>query len=413
MMQKPGRAATEAAAAVVRPRTRAGANIAGASEHNRRVVMQGLRLNGAMSRAQIARGTGLVPQTVSNIMDDLEAEGLIVAAEPVRAGRGQPATPYSIARHGAFAFGMQIDVHRVRAVAVDLLGEIVAGTESALGPGGLEANLGTIIAAFQHVVAKSTQLVGTPIPRHIGLGLAMPAPTGVHAHSDDPWMVSLGNHHPIITALEQATGLPVSLHHDASAAAVAERLVGCARGLDDFVLLFVGYGLGAGLYVGGELQRGTNRLAGEIGLILVATAEGSFPLEDLTALSRLYQRLGLDPSEPDLLERLDHAARTDAPEVREWIRESARYLAWAVDLVECLFDPEGVVVAGQMPAAMMDALHAAILAEQDSAGTRRIAARPRPMRGSIGPFSVAVGAAADHIARAFDPSLSAMTKATA
>jgi len=407
MAQKSGQAAIEAP---VQPLTKAGANIAGASEHNRRVVMQGLRLNGAMSRAQISRSTGLVPQTVSNIIYDLEAEGLVVAAEPVRAGRGQPATPYSIARHGAFAFGMQIDVHRVRTVAVDLLGEIVAETECALGPGGLEANFGTILAAFHRVVTISTRLAGTTTRRHLGLGVAMPAPTGVHAQSDDPWMVSLGDDHPVIKALQQATGLLVSLHHDASAAAVAERLVGCAKGLDDFVLLFVGYGLGGGLYVGGELQRGTNRLAGEIGLISVPTPDGPVPLEELTALRRLYAQLGLDPSQTDLLDRLDHAAKTGAPEVRNWVRESARHLAWAVDLVECLVDPEGVVIAGQMPDALLDALHAAILTEQD-AWPRRAPLRPRPLRGSAGPFSVAVGAAADPIARAFDPSLSAMTKA--
>ncbi len=400
-------------AAIASPelRTKPGANIGGASVHNRRVVMQGLRLNGAMSRAQIARGTGLVPQTVSNIIEDLVAEGLVLGAEPVRSGRGQPATPYSIARHGAFAFGMQIDGHRVRAVAVDLLGDIVAGTEATLEPGGVEANLGTILAAFDQVASAPARLTGLPSPRLLGLGVAMPAPTGVHARSHDPWMASLGNDHPLPRALEQATRLPVSLHHDASAAAVAERLTGCARGLDSFVLLFVGDGLGAGLYVGGELQRGSNRLAGEIGLVAVPAPDGPVPLEDLTALSRLYARLGLRPNQPDLLDRLNLAVRSDVPEVRDWVAESAQHLAWAIDLVQCLIDPEGVVIAGQMPDPLMDALFATILREQDSSGRGRTPARPRPMRGSAGPFSVAAGAAADPIARAFDPSLWAMTKA--
>ena len=93
----------QAAIAAPALRTKAGTNIGGANEHNRRVVMQGLRVNGAMSRAQIARGTGLVPQTVSNIIEELEREGLVVASDPVKAGRGQPATPYSIAANGAFA----------------------------------------------------------------------------------------------------------------------------------------------------------------------------------------------------------------------------------------------------------------------------------------------------------------------
>jgi len=407
MVPKSGQAAIEPAA----PRTKAGANIGGANEHNRRVVMQGLRLHGALSRAQIARGTGLVPQTVSNIIEDLEAEGLVVAAEPVRSGRGQPATPYSIARHGAFAFGMQLGGHRVRAVAVDLLGEIVAGTESALAPGGVEANLGTIVAALDRVAAAPALLTGGVAPRRLGLGVAMPAPTGVHARSSDPWIAGHDGGRSLTQALERATGLAVSLHHDASAAAVAERLTGCAKGLESFVLLFVGYGLGAGIYMDGGLQRGSNRLAGEIGLVLVPTPGGPVALEDLTALSRLYGSLGLTPDQPDLAERLARAVGAGAPEVRDWTAASARHLAWAIDLVECLIDPEAVVIAGQMPDPLMDALFAAILSERDAGGLARAPSRPVPLRGSAAPFSVAAGAAADPIARAFDPSLSALMKA--
>jgi hypothetical protein len=64
-----------------------------------------------------------------------------------------------------------------------------------------------------------------------------------------------------------------------------------------------------------------------------------------------------------------------------------------------------------MPEALMDALVAAILIEQDRVRRSGMPIRRRPMRGSAAPFSVAAGAAAEPIARAFDPSLSAMMKA--
>ena len=314
--------------------TKPGTNIGGAGEHNRRVVMQGLRVNGTMSRAQIARGTGLVPQTVSNIIEDLEREGLVIAASPVKAGRGQPATPYSIAPDGAFAFGMQIDQHSARVVVVNLLGQIVAGTEASLGPGGLEANLGRVLSAFAQVSARLERHAGSS-PRILGLGLAMPAPTGVH-RQDDPWMVGLTGDHPMVKALERSTGLTVSLHHDASAAAVAERLTGAAKGLDNFVLIFVGYGLGAGIYTGGELYRGHHRMAGELGLVPVPLTDGVRALEDLTSLSALYAMLDLRPSQPDLADRLRRADETQAPELARWLAEAAAHLVWAIDLIECL-----------------------------------------------------------------------------
>ena len=78
-------------------RSRQGTNLGGASAHNRRVVLQALRLNGALSRADLARSTGLTGQTVSNIVGELETEGLVVADAPVRVARGQPAPPTATA----------------------------------------------------------------------------------------------------------------------------------------------------------------------------------------------------------------------------------------------------------------------------------------------------------------------------
>lgn len=386
-------------------RTKAGTNIGGAGEHNRRVVMHGLRVNGALTRAQIARGTGLVPQTVSNIIEELEREGLVLAADPVKGGRGQPATPYSLAPNGAFSYGLQLDQHRARAVAVDLIGRIVAMTETTLGPGGLEANLERVLGALARIAGDLARHAAQAQPRVLGLGLAMPAPTGVHAGRNDPWMTGLSAEHPLVRRLAQETGLAVSLHHDASAAAVAERLNGSAKGIDNFVLIFLGYGLGAGIYVNGEPCRGQHRLAGEIGQIMVPGADGARPLEQDAALIALIAALGLQPNQPDLFARIEAAIAAGRPEVDLWLDRAAALLAWAVDLVECLIDPECVILGGQMPAALVRRLMDRL------AGLRPAqSGRPALIEGSVNPYTVAAGAAADPIARAFDLSFSAMMK---
>lgn len=387
-------------------RSKAGTNIGGAGEHNRRVVMHGLRVNGALSRAQIARGTGLVPQTVSNIIEELEREGLVIAADPVKSGRGQPATPYSLAPNGAFAYGLQLDQHRARAVAVDLLGRVVAATETTLGPGGLEVNLAQVLGALAQVAGDLARNAGQAQPRVLGMGLAMPAPTGVHARHDDPWMTGLTDDHPLVRRLADETGLAVSLHHDASAAAVAERLNGRAKGIDNFVLLFLGYGLGAGLYVNGELYRGQHRLAGELGQILVPGPKGPQPLEQVVALIALIAKLGLEPNQPDLFAGIDAAIAAERPEIGHWLDEASHQLSWAVDLIGHLVDPECVILGGQMPVALLQLLMARL-------DRLRPDSRPVLIEGSVNPFSVAAGAAADPIARAFDPSFSAMMKVRA
>jgi predicted NBD/HSP70 family sugar kinase len=409
MSRKTGQAAKE----VEVQTTRAGTNIGGAGEHNRRVVLHGLRVNGALSRAQIARNTGLVPQTVSNIIEELERDGLVIAAEPVRAGRGRAATPYSLAPNGAFAYGMQLDQHRARVVAIDLLGRMVAATEATLGPGRLETNLAPIMAALSRVADDLARHAGQSAPRVLGLGLAMPAPTGVHAGHDDPWMVGLSDEHPLVRRLAGQTGLPVSLHHDASAAAVAERLSGSAKGIDNFALIFVSYGLGAGIYINGELYRGHHRLAGELGQIIVPRDGRPVPLERLTALVDLINRLGLRPNQPDLLLEMERAVEGEHPEVARWLSQAVEHLNWAIDLVDCLVDPERVIIGGQMPAVLLRRLIAAVLSARPVHAVDRGDRHLHIVAGSADPFFVATGAAAEPITRAFAPSFAAMLKPSA
>ena len=117
-------------------RGKSGTNQEGTSAHNRRVMIDALRLNGKLSRADLARASGLTKQAVSNIIDDLEQDGLVVSLAAVRKGRGQPSTPYRLVPEGAFAIGLQIDRHMTRVIAVNLLGTVLVRAEANLPPGG-------------------------------------------------------------------------------------------------------------------------------------------------------------------------------------------------------------------------------------------------------------------------------------
>ena len=120
----------------VRPiRAKSGTNQEGTSAHNRRVIIDALRVNGSLSRADLARATKLTKQTVSNIIEELEGDGLVVSLDAVRQGRGQPSTPYRLVAEGAFAIGLHIDRHLTRAVAVDLLGNVLVRAEASLSLG--------------------------------------------------------------------------------------------------------------------------------------------------------------------------------------------------------------------------------------------------------------------------------------
>ena len=114
----------------------AGTNLDGASAHNRRVIFDALRINGTLTRAALARATQLTPQTVSNIVDSLQADGLLIADAPRRQGRGQPARPYRILPEGACAIGVQLDRHQMLGVVVDLAGAPLMRRQRQLPVGG-------------------------------------------------------------------------------------------------------------------------------------------------------------------------------------------------------------------------------------------------------------------------------------
>src|SRR5258708_368992 len=102
----------------------AGTNLEHARSHNRRVGIETVRLHGPLSRAEIARLTGLTSQTVSNIADELQRGGMLRADAPRVGARGQPATPLSIDPDGAYSVGLQFDHHGLTAVLVDLAGQV-------------------------------------------------------------------------------------------------------------------------------------------------------------------------------------------------------------------------------------------------------------------------------------------------
>ncbi|MDX8454304.1 ROK family transcriptional regulator [Mesorhizobium sp. VK9D] len=396
----------------IRPiRAKSGTNQEGTSAHNRRVMIEALRLNGALSRADLARATQLTKQAVSNIIEDLEQDGLVVALDAVRKGRGQPFTPYRLVPEGAFAIGLQIDRHLTRVVVVDLVGKVMARAEANLpldepSPG-VRTILGLVADVRRELAGISTQSER----RLVGLGVAMPGPFGLK-ESDDKWMMPAWQQFPLLETLAAGTGLNVGLQNDAAACATAERIVGAAHGVDHAVCLYIGYGIAAGLILNGELYNGGNGNAGEIGRALLSpTGPGSTPLEHRASLASLYQHLGLDPAERGLYEKLGALALAQDPRVMAWVERAASDLRWSVHLIETIFDPQTVILTSSAPEALARLLVQAMHPLLPSIADRPARRLPRLQLGTTDPWAIAVGAAAEPISRAFDPRFSAILKA--
>ncbi|KQZ83036.1 ROK family transcriptional regulator [Microbacterium sp. Root166] len=232
--------------------------------HNRALLLQTLFHQGAMSRADLSRETGLTRVTISDLIAELIADGF-VAEIGVReaSGPGKPAMLVDLDRAGHRIVGIDLSGSDTFIGAVLTLdGDIVARREVALPPAG--DVVATVIELARELVADSHAPV---------LGIGVGAPGVV----DDRGVILTAPNFgwagfDLEGALQEALGLPVLVANDANAAVLAEYTFGGAG--DDVLLVKVGRGVGSGLLAAGQPMRGSRFAAGEIGHVTVGTDGG-------------------------------------------------------------------------------------------------------------------------------------------
>ena len=145
-----------------------GADQAGGRAYNERLTLSLIRLNGPLAKADLARLTGLSAQTMSLMIRRLEADGLVVAQEPLRGRIGQPSVPYALNPQGVHAFGVKIGRRSADVVLCDFFGRIVARAQKTYAFPAPRAVLDFITARIAALRA------GLPAQaRFAGVGVAM------------------------------------------------------------------------------------------------------------------------------------------------------------------------------------------------------------------------------------------------
>ncbi|MEQ9812462.1 MAG: ROK family transcriptional regulator [Azospirillaceae bacterium] len=371
-----------------------GTNQGLARPYNRRVVLETVRLFGPLSRAEIARRTGLTPPAVNAITGALEDEGLLKTAGRRRGNRGQPPVDYAIDPRGGYSLGLHLDRDRLIGVATDLAGSLLARLEAPVDDPRPDAALPLLAAMCRQLVGRAGRGHGPAA----GIGLVLPGPFD-DKDDDDPLRLPGWSSAAPAEALGAALDLPVAVENDATAAAVGERLHGAARQLTDFAYIFFGYGLGAGLMVGGAPFDGARGNAGEVGRLIVdpAGVGQARRLEyrvSLDAIDRLFIARGRRPPAPADLTRLVTEGDAD---LGEWLASAGPWLDIGLQALEALFDPAAILLGGIVPPAFIDALIAATGPREDD--------RPPLIAATAGGDAGALGAAALPVFQSFTPRL--------
>ncbi len=335
-----------------------GTNLVRAGDYNQRVVLQTIRLNGPVTRAELARTTGLTAPAIANITRRLTQLGLVAEAGKRRGGRGQPATKLVINPDGCFSLGVNVDRDHVVVLVLDLLGQVRAraAREIALGaPAATAALVWTLVAGLLETPDLSSA-------RLIGMGIAIPdalAQTELPAHHPYYEWAEVDVAELFAGALAGLVGrrLPTILENDAAAAARGELQFGLGLRYASFFYLLLSAGLGGGLVVEGEYFRGANGRSGEIGFLPIHSERTpARSLQEAVSLSALFAALdaeGVFVSDPSELVRLPAAAQTL---LDGWLEMAADLLTEPLLAVSWLVNPAAILLGGRLPAALLDRL---------------------------------------------------------
>jgi predicted NBD/HSP70 family sugar kinase len=331
--------------------TRRGTNLPRMGDFNESVVLDAIRrVPDGLSRVELARATGLSPQTVTNICRRLLSSGLAREAGRESLGSDGPGTGkrrrlVQLVAEARYAVGVHLDPAVVTFVVLDMLGTVVARTQRPT-PAAADPD-GTLVEMSESI---NTLISDSGVPREniLGLGIAVPGPVDLDSGLviAPPELAGWGRV-PLRDYLVDATRLPVLMDKDVIAAAVAERWAGAAADTGNFVFFYLGTGSGMGVVVDDVVLRGFSGNAGEVGGLYAACTTGALVNEaiELGVLGTEFKPASPRDAEQSLLVLCRHAAAGDqiAGEIIDrWAVRVGRGVSAAATLV----DSEMIVFGG-------------------------------------------------------------------
>ena len=373
-----------------------GSSQGGLRQYNERVVLQAIRLQGALPAAEIARVTSLTAQTISLITKRLLDDGLLMKGEPQRGKVGQPSIPLSLDPDGAYSVGIKVGRRSMDVLLIDFTGAV--RERSSLDyrfpdPDELLAEIGKRLAALRRKLGPERR------DRVQGVGIAAPMAIG-------GWQQLLGfsaelaarwQQLDLRAAVQAASPWPVLLMKDTAAACVAELVAGRGRSVKSFLYVFVDTFIGGGLVLDSQLRAGATGNAGALGSLPLWLSRGAnetapaqlLSVASLLNLEQAWAGAGLDTAADTQGQALLAPWK---PHTERWLDVAGSAIAQAVTGAACLLDVEGVILDGSCSRELLAALQRAVHQALPRYSWEGVA-QPALLAGTIGSDARALGGA--------------------
>ena len=322
---------------------------------NERTVFDTIRTSHPVSRAEISRQVGISKPTVSAALTTLLDADLVREASREGAGPTYGALFFEPVPEAGFVIGLDVGARFLRGVVAALDGEVRARTQ-------VEIEGSDITGVVREAVALRRQLLAEGrVPDRAEQVVVVAAPGVVEQDSGRVFQgesvrglngFNLGQELMEAFAADGADPGPVLVENDIHLAALGEQRLGAGAQSEDFAVLSIGTGVGAGLMLGGRLHRGRNGAAGEIDFAQEGGADAN-PFDPcaraLCALAAHWLEFRDVPSElraPVTTEQIFAAARAGDQLAALLVAEEARRIAVYLAPIAAVVDVELVVLAG-------------------------------------------------------------------
>ena len=351
---------------------------------NSRAVISLLAAQGAMSRADLARATGLSRTTVSSLVTTLIASGHVIETtdrgSPHKGGSGRPPLLVALSAPAGGVVGVDIGHGHIRVAAADRTGAVLTQEVASVD---VDSHGAQALDRAARMARAALKRAGLSRGELQAIGMCVPAPLDRRSARISTGILPGWQDLEPGAELERRMGVPVFADNDANLGALAEVSHGAARGVADLVYVKVASGVGAGIVLGGRLHRGTTGIAGEIGHVQVGE-DGQVCrcgnrgcLETIVSAPRIAELLGAAYDERLSTERVLELDEAGDAGVRRVLSDAGRTVGRALaDLCNSL-NPELVVVGGSLgtSTSLLEGVRTSIdrYAQPDTAAAVRVA----------------------------------------